>query len=248
MSPEACARLLTCRFAELASMPMPDRLRLVRALQDGRAQSFEKGFARWNVIQAVIRIFIDNDMGSPGTWASYTNAGGLEGLLRGVALASGMSDDDYGNPSARLWARYLIDLKGGRLAVKAVHNVAWSKAEQAALDWGRDPVNNPAVPTHIESAIWVSSEAYRVILRNEPAIMIVLRALNQPKLTRCYDWLTDVTNEEAIHTAGNAIVAIARTPTNVQALSRALAQLSTFYPACTRGARAPGHRTVAAMT
>ncbi|POM26021.1 hypothetical protein BTM25_04050 [Actinomadura rubteroloni] len=234
VSPRACAETLACRIGDIARMPMADRLMLVHALQEGRAQSFEKGFARWNVIEGVIQVFLDEKMGAPGTWASYTNAGDIEAILRGVALAAGVSDDDYGDPGARPWARYLTDLKAGRLARKAVHDNEWGTAEQAAIDWGRDPANNPAHPDRSENAIFVASQAYRALLRNEPAIITVLRTLHDPVLSRCYDWLTDVTNRKAIRVAGTTIITIAREPLNVPAVAHALTRLASLFPECAR--------------
>ncbi|XVQ08303.1 hypothetical protein ACQP1W_37945 [Spirillospora sp. CA-255316] len=216
---------------------MRDRLRLVRAFQRGPARRFERGFARWNVIEAVIELFIEHGMGAPGTWASYTDAAIVEGVQRGLALAGGRSGGDHGNPGARLWARYLTDLRAGRLKDKATHNAAWGNAEQASTEWGIRPANNPATPTVPELTLFTASESYRQTLRNEPTTRPLLRALNQPQLLDCYDWLTDVTNRKPIRNAGNVLLRLSRTPGNPQLASDVLTGLATTYPECTRGAR-----------
>lgn len=220
-------------------MTMPERLEFMRALQAGHAQRFKDGFQHWNVIEAVIELFIANDMGAPGTWASYVDAGIVEGIERGVAIASGIGQDDYGNPGARLWARYLTGLRAGRLDDKALHNRSWSIAEQASTEWGAHPANNPRLPTLAEATLFAASEVYRRTLRYEPAIKVVLRTVNAPHLTRCHDWLTDTTNRRPIRVGGQFFVTLSRTPTDVRAVTGALTRLASLYPECTRGARHP---------
>lgn len=213
-------------------MSMPQRLELVRALQRGPAQRFERGFARWNVIESFLEVFIAHGLGAPGTWASYGDAANLEALVRGLALALKTGGGDYGNPGARLWARYLNELKAGRLAAKPVHNVLWSNAEQTSVDWGTRPDHNPATPNAAELTLFSASQFYRLILRNEPTIVLVLRTLGQPKLTRCYDWLTDTTNRKAVRTAGDLLATLATEPANAVAVAGALGHVAAFYPEC----------------
>ncbi|MEV0381647.1 hypothetical protein [Nonomuraea sp. NPDC050643] len=218
---------------------MPQRLALVRDLQRGPAQRFERGFARWKAVEGIIEAFIAQGMGAPGTWTSYVDAASLEALVRGVALAAGLSADDYGNPGARLWAGYLTDLKAGRLTVKAVHNAAWGAAEQISVDWGAAPANNPATPTLSELTVYGASSAYRLALRNEPALAPALRTLNQRPLAACYDWLTDTTNPRPVRDGSKFLITLTRTPADLPAVTRGLTRLAAFYPACAKGARPP---------
>ncbi|REE95548.1 hypothetical protein [Thermomonospora umbrina] len=237
-SPQECAERLDCGLAELSAMTMPQRLALLRALQSGPAQRFQDGFANWNAIASVIELFMANGMGARGSWVSYANAAVLEGIVRGLALASGLSGDDGGNPGARRWARYLIDLRAGRLDVKAYHNRSWGIAEQESVDWGVLPVNNPAAPRREEATLYAASVGYRLVLRHEPTIVLVLRIIDQPHLSRCHHWLTDVTNPTPLRVGGQFFVALGRAPADVPGVAAALAQVAARYPECARGGSA----------
>jgi hypothetical protein len=226
----ACAARLTCDLDEFDRMAMAERLRVVQAMQRGPAQRFERGFARWNAIEAVIELFMANGLGEPGTWASRIDAGILEAIMRGVALALGLGNDTYGNPGSRLWADYLVRLRSGRLHDKAQHNVAWSRAEDTATEW--TVRNTPMLPTLPETTLYNASEAYRTALANEPNTMLVLRTIGRPWLTNCYNWLTDVTNRKPIRTYGQAIATFSMTPLNPHAVSATLAEVAATTPEC----------------
>lgn len=237
VAPAPCLATLSCDRAELAAMTMPERLALVRDLQRGPAQRFERGFARWRAIEGIIEGFIAGGMGAPGTWISYVDAAGLEALVRGVALASRISTDDYGNPGAQLWAGYLTDLAAGRLTVKAVHNVAWGTAEQTSIDWGTAPAGNPVRPTLPELAFYAVSAAYRLLLRQETTLAPALRPSPREPLAACYDWLTDTSNPRPFRDGAQFLIALATTPGDLSAIAGTLDRLAAVYPACTKGPR-----------
>jgi hypothetical protein len=213
-------------------MSAAQRLSMMQAIQRGPGRRIERDFGHWNNVEAVIEQFIANDLGAPGTWTGEVDAVVLEGMVRGLAVALGHSDDTNGNPGVPLWARYLVDVRNGRLDEKARRNVAWSRADTASVDWGvRNTSLKPTVP---EKTLYQTSEGYRATLRNEPAIMRVLHRINRPQLTRCYNWLTDVTNREAVRTSLPIALALSRAPHDPRAISSALVRLSTAYPQCTR--------------
>ncbi|MFD0855249.1 hypothetical protein ACFQ07_23620, partial [Actinomadura adrarensis] len=226
----ACAVRLTCDLDEFDRMTMAERLRVVQAMQRGPAKRFERDFARWNAIEAVIELFMANGLGEPGTWAGRIDAGILEAIMRGLALALGLSDDTYGNPGSRLWERYLLQLGSGRFRDKAEHNVAWSMAEDTATEW--TVRTTPMVPTLPETTLYTASEAYRTALANEPTTMLVLRTIGQPWLTNCYNWLTDVTNRKPIRVYGQAIATFSMTPLEPHAVSASLADVAATSPEC----------------
>src|SRR5206468_2773877 len=113
------------------------RLAFVDALTTGPAAAVIPGYTgRWGNIEGIISFFGDRSMGAPGTWVSYVDAGILEGIERGVAIASGRGTDTFGNPGSALWASYLTKLAAGQLRARSAHDLAWSLAEQASTDHG----------------------------------------------------------------------------------------------------------------
>lgn len=85
-----CAQHLDCGLDDIDAWSMPDRLRFVRGLQDGPVAAWlGHGFSDWHGIEGIIEFFRDNHRGLPGSWVSWTDAGILNGLERGTALALG---------------------------------------------------------------------------------------------------------------------------------------------------------------
>jgi hypothetical protein len=140
-------------------------------------------------------------MGAPGSWVSYVDAGIVEGIERGIAIALGRSEDGFGNPGSIKWASYLTRLRDGQLTVRNVHDKAWSEAEQASTDHGVSLAENVhrVRPTAVERRFFLFSEFYRWTLRNRPAMLDLLAVyggLVHPDLARqrvpFLDWFTDV--------------------------------------------------------
>jgi hypothetical protein len=201
-TPAECAAALDCTLAEIDLMSMPDRLEFVRLMQSGPAAQLG-ATDRWRNIEGVITFFRDHGMGAPGTWVSYVDAGIVEGVERGIAIALGRSQDEFGNPGSRKWANYLTRLHAGELAVRNVHDKAWSEAEQAATDHGVTVAEkvHRIKPTAVERRFFMYSEFYRWTLRNRPAVLDLLAVyggLIHPELARqrvpFLDWFTDVGN------------------------------------------------------
>jgi hypothetical protein len=199
-SPGECATSLDCTAAEIDRMAMADRLEFLRLVQSGPAA--ELGAAdRWRNIEGVLSFFRDHRLGTPGTWISHVDAGILEGIERGVALALGRATDGFGNPGSARWADYLTRLHRGELTVRNVHDRAWSEAEQASTEHGvavAEQVHG-LVPTAVERRFFLFSEFYRWTLRNRPVVLdllLVYAALLNPVLVvrrvPFVDWLTDV--------------------------------------------------------
>ncbi|MCE6997129.1 hypothetical protein LZG04_20320 [Saccharothrix sp. S26] len=199
-SPAECAAALDCTAAEIDRMTMAQRLEFLRLVQSGPAAGL--GAAdRWRNIEGVIEFFRDHGLGTPGTWISHVDAAILEGVERGVALALGRSTDGFGNPGSARWADYLTRLHRGELAVRNVHDRAWSEAEQASTEHGvalAEQVHGLR-PTAVERRFFLFSEFYRWTLRNRPAVLdllLIYAALLNPvlvlKRVPFVDWLTDV--------------------------------------------------------
>jgi hypothetical protein len=195
----SCESTLDCGITEINQMSMAERLRFVRDMQSGPAAALG-ATDRWRNIEGVITFFRDRDLGAPDSWVSYVDAGIVEGVERGIAIALGRSTDTGGNPGSAKWASYLTRLSTGQLATRAAHDKAWGEAEQASTDYGNAVAEAHGVPaTAAEWRFYQFSEVYRWALRNRPValdLLAVYGPLIDPDLARArvpfYDWFTDV--------------------------------------------------------
>lgn len=194
-----CTSTLDCSYDEINAMSMPERLDFVRDMQSGPASTLGAP-DRWRNIEGVISFFVDHNLGAPGTWVSYVDAGIVEGIQRGVAIALGRSTDTGGNPGSAKWASYLTRLSTGQLTTRAAHDRAWSEAEQASTEYGNSVAEARGQPaTAQEWRFYQFSEVYRWTLRNRPFVLDLLALygpLIHPDLAKLrvpfYDWFTDV--------------------------------------------------------
>jgi len=193
-----CAAALDCTADEIDQLTMTERLEFVRLMESGPAA--ELGAAdRWRNIEGVIAFFRDNDLGPPGSWVSYVDAGIVEGIQRGIAIAAGRSQDTGGNPGSQKWASYLTGLSNG-YPDRAAHDKAWSEAEQASTEHGNALAQaHGQVATDVESRFYQFSEMYRWVLRNRSVavgLLVTYGPLIHPDLAGAavpfYDWFTDV--------------------------------------------------------
>ena len=116
----ACQTNLSCDFLTIEGAPLQDRLDYIRAMQ---SQFFGPQLncpTQWRNIEGVIQFFLDKGLGATGTWVSYTDAGIIEAVQRGGAIALGMSSDDGGNPGAQPWADFMRAMKAGTLGDRPV--------------------------------------------------------------------------------------------------------------------------------
>jgi len=194
-----CASTLDCTVADIDAMSMAERLEFVRGMQSGPAAALG-ATDRWRNIEGVITFFSDRGLGAPGTWVSYVDAGIVEGIQRGIAIALGWSTDTHGNPGSAKWASYLTRLSTGQLPTRALHDRAWSDAEQASTEYGNALAESHGVPaTAAEWRFYQFSEVYRWTLRNRPFaldLLAVYGPLIHPDLAGArapfFDWFTDV--------------------------------------------------------
>lgn len=148
----------------------------------------------------MITFFRDRGLGAPGTWVSYVDAGIVEGIERGIAIALGRSGDGFGNPGSARWASYLTRLSRGELAARSAHDRAWSEAEQSSTEHGVAlAAAHGQFATPVEQRFFQFSEVYRWTLRNRPFaldLLAIYGPLIHPDLARqrvpFYDWFTDV--------------------------------------------------------
>lgn len=201
-SPAWCASRLSCGIAEIDLMTITERIELMEAMMRGPGARFGAQ-SRWRNIQGVMMFFRDHGWGAPDTWTSYVDAGIVEGVERGLALALGRKGGDFGNPGSVLWQKYVTGLRAGYPS-RAAHDRAWGEAEQASTDYGyRVAVklhNRP--PSRVEQGFFDFSELYRSILRNkqEAASVVAYYGVLSGRPEVVYrsrdfvDWFTNVGN------------------------------------------------------
>jgi hypothetical protein len=194
-----CKSTLDCTVDEIDAMSMAERLEFVRDMQSGPAATLGAP-DRWRNIEGVITFFRDRGLGAQGTWVSYVDAGIVEGIQRGIAIALGWSTETGGNPGSAKWASYLTRLSTGQLPTRSAHDKAWSEAEQASTEYGNTLAESRGVPaTAVEWRFYQFSEMYRWVLRNRPLaldLLAIYGPLIRPGLASArvpfYDWFTDV--------------------------------------------------------
>ena len=115
----ACWQDLSCSFHEIEDMNMDTRLEYVRYMQ---AVHFDDLNAanQFRPIEGVITFFIDENLGSPGSWVSYVDAGIVEAIQRGGAMALGLGTFDGGNPGSSKWDTFLTGMENGELGDRNV--------------------------------------------------------------------------------------------------------------------------------
>lgn len=194
-----CAAALDCTADEIDQLTMSERLEFVQLMEAGPAA--ELGASdRWHNIEGVITFFRDNNLGPAGSWVSYVDAGIVEGIQRGIAIATGRNQDTGGNPGSQKWASYLTRLAGGDYADRAEHDKAWSEAEQASTEHGNALAEaHGQAATDVEARFYEFSEMYRWVLRNRTVsigLLVTYGPLIHPDLAGVavpfYDWFTDV--------------------------------------------------------
>ncbi|KAA2254297.1 hypothetical protein F0L68_30705 [Solihabitans fulvus] len=217
-SPTDCAVRLDCAATDLDTMSMTQRLEFLDALERGPASELSANFDRWSNIRGIVDFFRDHELGAPGSWISYVDAGILEGIERGTAIALGRSTDTFGNPGSVKWATYLIRLKRGELTDRATHDRAWGEAEQASTDRGVAIAGeHGAQASAVDRRFFMFSEFYRWTLRNRPAALNLLTGygmLIRPEVYRdrvpFLDWFTDVRNPVPARKGAEVAYALAR--------------------------------------
>lgn len=118
-----CRTDLSCTFTQLATMTMSTRLDYVKTMQSSFFSHLNTA-NQFAAIEGVIQFFINNNLGAPESWASYVDAGIVEGIQNGGANALGFRTDNGSNPGTEPWARFFQSMEGGGYADRDVS--VWS--------------------------------------------------------------------------------------------------------------------------
>ncbi len=125
----ACWAALSCSFAKIEASSMKSRLRYVRYMQKTHFQPL-KSSNQFRSIEAVIDWFIQQNFGAKGTWVSYIDAGIVEAIQRGGALALGKSTATGGNPGSKKWETFLRAMQAGTLQDRDVSEETHTRATE----------------------------------------------------------------------------------------------------------------------
>ena len=98
---------------------MQERLGYVRTMQSDFFQALDSS-NQFRAIEGVILFFISKNLGEVGSWVSYVDAGIVEGIQRGGAIALGMGTETGGNPGSEKWADFFRRRKAGQLGNRGV--------------------------------------------------------------------------------------------------------------------------------
>lgn len=109
----ACWAALKCSFHQIEDMSLSTRLSYVQYME-ARFVPLHAG-NQFRAIEGVIEFFISKGLGGPGTWVSYVDAGIVEAIQRGGAIALGIGKSTGGNPGTALWADFLTKMKNKEL-------------------------------------------------------------------------------------------------------------------------------------
>jgi hypothetical protein len=155
----SCQYTLSCSFAAIEKTSLATRLAYLRDMQKDRFGPVFNCGDQWRAIEGVIIFFQGKGLGEPGSWVSYTDAGIIEAIQRGGAIALGLSTETGGNPGSELWAKFMTDVKSGRLNDRLVRlrpMLGSSVTDFAILRRTISPGQQLNKPPPITERVWVT--------------------------------------------------------------------------------------------
>lgn len=198
----ACWAALKCSFHQIEDMSLSTRLSYVRYMET-RFVPLHAG-NQFRAIEGVIEFFISKGLGGPGTWVSYVDAGIVEAIQRGGAIALGIGKSKGGNPGTALWADFLTKMKNKELKDRNDHDHAWSVSEQTATEYGKKTAESTSMvgkATKQQLRWYQFTQLFRAIMRNRKTVIRTIRItfiFTNPGLAIAaeafVDWLTDITD------------------------------------------------------
>lgn len=115
-----CQQTLSCTYDAIQGISLAARLTYIQNMQKNFFAAELKCPTQWRAIEGVIEFFQSKNLGAPGTWVSYTDAGIIEAVQRGGAIALGISGETGGNPGSQLWADFMTKMSKEQLKDRAV--------------------------------------------------------------------------------------------------------------------------------
>lgn len=105
-----CRNDLSCSFTQIEAMTMNTRLNYVRTMQSTFFNSLNAG-NQFAAIEGVIQFFINKNLGKPNSWASFVDAGIIEGIQNGGANTLGLHTNNGDNPGTKPWAQFFQTMR-----------------------------------------------------------------------------------------------------------------------------------------
>ena len=164
-----CWETLSCTFAQIAGASMASRLDSVKYMESHSFGSLGAS-DRYRAIEGVITFFGKENLGAPESWVSYVDAGIVEGIERGGAIALGISTADGGNPGTAKWTEYLRRRRDGTLKSRDVRTPAGAETEYGA----RRADAKFSRSTRERNWFW-ATQLFRWIMRNRGKAILALR-------------------------------------------------------------------------
>jgi hypothetical protein len=178
-----CQTTLSCNFWHIESSSMQARLDYMQYMQDTHFGPLNAS-TRFRAIEGVIKFFLSENLGAPGSWVSHVDAGIVEGIQSGAAASLGLpvaqsAPPANDNPGIAVWAAYYAGQhRSGGYATRQAHDSAWGEAEATSTEWAKeevaDVVGQPPA-TRRELNWYEFTKLFRWILRNEDLTILLLR-------------------------------------------------------------------------
>ncbi len=162
---------LSLTIVVIQSMNIPQRRVWITSVLNYYGPAFQINSTFDRNISGVLAFFEDDNLGTNGSWSSWTDSTILNGIERGLAMARG-SADSQGNPGAVKWAAFFQDTKREGLVFNDTQRKLWSHAEDTSTWYGMTNVGpaHGAYPTPQELSIGTGAQVYRWALRHQPGV------------------------------------------------------------------------------
>ncbi|KAF1926896.1 uncharacterized protein M421DRAFT_422141 [Didymella exigua CBS 183.55] len=183
-------------------MTMPTRLDYVNSMQSSFFAPLNAG-NQFAANEGVIQFFISNNLENPHSWVSAVDAGIVEGIQNGGAIALGLHSNTGSNPGTASWTAFFQTMKAGGYPDRDAHEEGSSVTEQMTTNYGKTIADASFAASEQEKRWYLFSHLFRLIMRkhNETVGMCRAAALTNlltwafaPRCGDLVDWLTYITD------------------------------------------------------
>ncbi|KAI5293108.1 hypothetical protein KEM52_005827 [Ascosphaera acerosa] len=202
-----CWARLDCSFLDIEAMPGPEKLAFAQYLAIERLTQLDCA-DQLGAVQGMHRFLIGKRLDQPKTYLSFLASALLEAVQRGAAIALGVSRATGGNPASQKWAKFFIQYQRGQLDDRNIHDAAWARAEQTALEYGMllaEALPGVERPTPRITRFVKMSSLYRTIMIYRRTILWMVKvsfAFTNPSVAFTFeellDWFTDITHPDSV--------------------------------------------------
>ncbi|QUC15766.1 uncharacterized protein UV8b_00007 [Ustilaginoidea virens] len=185
---------------------------------------------QFRAIEGVVHFFMANSLGGASeSWISYVDAGIIEAIQRGGAIALGLPAATYAGKTggANQWASFPSIQGGIGFANRNDHDRLWSVAEQAATEYGARLADAKFKRSAREQSWFECTQLFRWIMRNREATYQGLKSTAiGPAAWAFINWMTDVTDVKP----GKCLTEVAWFYAGVESGTGGLAEVARILP------------------